>query len=482
VTGRDPLGAAVAWLAHPTSVLGLGLLLLNDHVLKQAWPGEVTGKLSDLAGLLLVPPLLTTLMALLLPMARAKTLAVVALFLTGCGFALIKYSWYLAELASVALTVVSGPSLVRADRADLVVLPALALAWRAFRRARRRPVAPGDARLVRVLVLVPLALLGTAATSCAVDDGPPPVVAKSTDGSVWLRTRAADGDVEYRSTSDGGLTFRRAGPSRTPAVREQDCAGRTCYRVVRGQMHVQQRAGNGPWTTAWRLDPGQHRDLVATSAACDDPDGKRFESQSLVVIPQQGGHLVLVSNGDDGLLRRDVSGGWTRIGRGDGTSPRALSQGLLPGGNLFFSVAMVVLILLIGGLGVAGLKARAPWPIRRWALLFVLAAGVAIGLDAQVLAWGDTAHPGFVAGSAALSVAALAPGVLFVVLARAYLSVRWTTFMVMLVAGVAWLSEALRHASLTVGQGMGVGAVVVTGFIAVSVTGLGARLHPRQIG
>ena len=34
------------------------LLALNDHVLKQAWPGWVTGKLSDVAGLVVAPAVL----------------------------------------------------------------------------------------------------------------------------------------------------------------------------------------------------------------------------------------------------------------------------------------------------------------------------------------------------------------------------------------------------------------------------------------
>ena len=45
-------------LAHPGSVLALVVLVLNDHVLKQAWPGPVTGKLSDVAGLVVAPLLL----------------------------------------------------------------------------------------------------------------------------------------------------------------------------------------------------------------------------------------------------------------------------------------------------------------------------------------------------------------------------------------------------------------------------------------
>jgi hypothetical protein len=36
------LSAALRWLGAPLTVLCLVLLALNDHVLKQAWPGFVT--------------------------------------------------------------------------------------------------------------------------------------------------------------------------------------------------------------------------------------------------------------------------------------------------------------------------------------------------------------------------------------------------------------------------------------------------------
>ena len=42
---------ALRALASPAAIASLLLLLVNDHVLKQAWPGVVTGKLSDFAGL-----------------------------------------------------------------------------------------------------------------------------------------------------------------------------------------------------------------------------------------------------------------------------------------------------------------------------------------------------------------------------------------------------------------------------------------------
>jgi hypothetical protein len=43
------------WLAHPVTVLALLVLILNDHVWKTRQPGLVTGKLSDAAGLVLMP-------------------------------------------------------------------------------------------------------------------------------------------------------------------------------------------------------------------------------------------------------------------------------------------------------------------------------------------------------------------------------------------------------------------------------------------
>ena len=42
-----------ALLVSPVFFGSIALLLLNDHVLKAAWPGLVTGKLSDVAGVVI---------------------------------------------------------------------------------------------------------------------------------------------------------------------------------------------------------------------------------------------------------------------------------------------------------------------------------------------------------------------------------------------------------------------------------------------
>ena len=50
---RDRPGAqaahALRWLGAPGTLVSLAVLAVNDHVLKQVWPGVVTGKLSDIA-------------------------------------------------------------------------------------------------------------------------------------------------------------------------------------------------------------------------------------------------------------------------------------------------------------------------------------------------------------------------------------------------------------------------------------------------
>ncbi|GAA0992412.1 hypothetical protein GCM10009555_081420 [Acrocarpospora macrocephala] len=72
--------SALAWIGHPLTVLATLVLAVNDHILKPLWPGLLTGKLSDVAGLVVAPPLLNLLL-------RRPHLSIV---LTGAGFALVK--------------------------------------------------------------------------------------------------------------------------------------------------------------------------------------------------------------------------------------------------------------------------------------------------------------------------------------------------------------------------------------------------------
>ena len=155
-------------LAHPGAVLALVVLALNDHVLKEAWPGFVTGKLSDVAGLVVAPLLLAVVAA----MVGVRRPLPVALVLTGAGFAAVKAFDGGAAVAS-ALWSLGFPTTMRADPADLLTLPALAGAWWVDSRSRRLPDV-GWRRTVAVatgMAVLPVAVLTTAATNCVGDEG-----------------------------------------------------------------------------------------------------------------------------------------------------------------------------------------------------------------------------------------------------------------------------------------------------------------------
>ena len=142
-------------LLHPLSLGALAVLLLNDHLGKSSWPGAVTGKLSDLAGLVLFPILLQAALELMRgrPSPRASRELAAATLLTGLVFTLVKTVPACAEVyrvgvgmlqwpARAAVAVVAGadvpaPSPVRLteDPTDLLALPALLLpVWLLVRR------------------------------------------------------------------------------------------------------------------------------------------------------------------------------------------------------------------------------------------------------------------------------------------------------------------------------------------------------------
>jgi len=129
-------------LLHPITVGALALLLLNDHLLKAAWPGVVTGKLSDFAGLALAPSVITAVLALLLPRLPVRIVAGTATLIVGIVFGLVKVTVLGAAWASAGWSWAAGPAMVLRDPTDLLALPALAASWWAFAHVRRHPL-PG---------------------------------------------------------------------------------------------------------------------------------------------------------------------------------------------------------------------------------------------------------------------------------------------------------------------------------------------------
>ena len=129
-------------LAHPVALAAISVLILNDHVFKETSPGVVTGKLSDVAGLVFFPLLLISVVELVTG-RRSTSSIIVAIACTGVVFASIQVWEPAADVYRYAMGYVRLPlryvfanatSVVpvehTADVTDLLALPALLVAWR----------------------------------------------------------------------------------------------------------------------------------------------------------------------------------------------------------------------------------------------------------------------------------------------------------------------------------------------------------------
>ncbi len=143
----DPRGA----LLHPAFLLALVLLVINDQFLKGAHllPGWITGKLSDVAGLVVAPIVLAVLVR-----ARSRHAQQAAHLLVGVAFALTELSQSSADLLAHALrTIGIARATLVADPSDLWALAVLPLPY-ALLRAGRTPVSRAAPRVSLALALL----------------------------------------------------------------------------------------------------------------------------------------------------------------------------------------------------------------------------------------------------------------------------------------------------------------------------------------
>lgn len=198
------LRKALHLLAHPLTLGAIGLLLVNDHVLRRAWPSALTGKLGDLAWLFFIPLVAAAAVALVLPgRGHARAAGALAYAIVGIAFTLAKtVPWAHAAVVAAAEALFGFEVGWRRDPTDLIALAGLlasAVLWVRTPEPRAgRPglSAPGWAGLV-------MAMLLTVANSPAPDPGV--YCLEALEGEVHAHAAYSS----WRST-DGGLTWEDA--------------------------------------------------------------------------------------------------------------------------------------------------------------------------------------------------------------------------------------------------------------------------------
>lgn len=119
-------------LGHPVAVVALVLLIANDTVLKAAVPGIVTGKLSDVAGLVVLPLVVATAVATVV--RDDHTPIRVSAVVVGGWFTAMKTVPAVAAATEALAELVVPHARIVVDPTDLLALPAVGLAVWTWRR------------------------------------------------------------------------------------------------------------------------------------------------------------------------------------------------------------------------------------------------------------------------------------------------------------------------------------------------------------
>jgi hypothetical protein len=128
-------------MIHPIVVAAVAVLVINDHFLKALWPGALTGKLSDVAGMTFFPLLLLSVQELLRRTLRraiqpSRGQLAMWILIVGTGFTAVNvipiagdwYRWTWGALGSPLRGSIT-PVVLTQDIGDLAALPFLGIAW-----------------------------------------------------------------------------------------------------------------------------------------------------------------------------------------------------------------------------------------------------------------------------------------------------------------------------------------------------------------
>ncbi len=144
-----------AYLLNSVFIGGLLLLLLNDHVLKAAYGNVLTGKLSDFAGVLILPLFLRFVTG------RSNLLCI--------GLTVWVFTWWKSPLSQGAIDLVNGLTSLHwvrvVDYTDLLAFLILPFSRCVLERPERFALRLPAARQLTAYALVPLTLAAFVATS-----------------------------------------------------------------------------------------------------------------------------------------------------------------------------------------------------------------------------------------------------------------------------------------------------------------------------
>lgn len=290
-------------VGHPFAIAALVLLVANDVALKRVVPGVVTGKLSDVAGLVVFALVVAAGLAVVDP-DDDRVLATTTI-LVGTWFTLMKTIPAVTAATEALATLVAPRAHIVTDPTDLLVLPALAIAWWTWRH-RLGPHA-------WAIPVVVLAATWSLATSCAQETGAQDVAVEA-DGSFVVST-----DYRHTAVVDAqGQVFSRM-DGEPSEDEDRDDTDRVCLDdgtciLLDGDDVVEVGPDDA---TRVAVDIPADRIAFATWTGTTGGGCGGIEPAQDVATNDLG--AAVVAHGSHGVSVRTVDGTWTRYALDDST-------------------------------------------------------------------------------------------------------------------------------------------------------------------
>lgn len=350
---RVARGIAAAVLVHPVTIAALAGLLLNDLVLKASSPSMATGKVSDVAWLLVLPPVLALGLSPLAGRFGRTRWAAVSVAIPGLVLAVANSSPQGAELVAAAVRWLWPDTGVTVDVTDLLTLPVL---WWPWRRLRHTPAAtPTPPIGAGAWLLVALAVFGATATSpCETDrpDGINGVISRDRTFWAW---EGDTGTLSWFASTDGGRTWTRRSGARPTADRDPTpCGDRRCVEVLPdGSVDVD---GEIVWAPSAERQEWVETERLARSS-CDGFAAPAPVGPGAAAVGPDG--TVVVARGFEGVLVLTSQAGEARpveVGRheplpaenpADATWPRLVTLARQRPGSVSWALLVAIAVMLM---------------------------------------------------------------------------------------------------------------------------------------
>lgn len=300
---------SLACIQHPISLLAIGVLLLNDHVLKAASPSWFTGKLSDFAGLYFFPFIVAAGLSLGLSRLHltTKQIGILSFAFVAVWFIALKiFPAANAVTAQFAVAVLGRPTRFTLDATDLIALASLAPAWSFWNQ--RRKSRPGK--------LGYIALCIGAIAAMATSPAQPPVIVEALELKDGIVYATAPTYPAFMSGNDGKTwqdCFQNScpdapSPKRPPQMPVTICdpeSSQTCYRIIGTPSVEISTDGGKSWSIGWEVPPARISFL--------ERRGEVPVPRDLIIV-QDSDRYLLVAMGQSGILRRSLPDGqWEQI-------------------------------------------------------------------------------------------------------------------------------------------------------------------------